>query len=890
MSETVLAQKTARKQQINYWIIYTAAFAVMMLIALIPFWSEGRTLISAGDSTSEFYPATIYIGRWYRQVIGNFLHGDFTLPMFDPNIVLGEDAYGLMTYYNLGNPLFFLTALVPSRWMHLLFRLSIPVQYYLAGAAFSMYCFYMKRSRWGTLAGALVYLSCGYMFKTCAMYIDFLSPLIYLPLLLIGFEAVLQKKSVVPMVLVAWFVGLNEIYFSYMCGIFLVFYGLVRGGSMYGLRRIKEWFMGCFKAVCAFILGFVLAMPFLMPSIACFFSSGRSDSVPMGLSAFLPDPERIRGLLVGSWMLTEGPQNNNIALCGIAILAVILLVVRSRRRWPALCAGAVLIGAAYLLPVTDYLMNAFAGRYDRWVYLLAFVWALAVTYMFPQLLDLRPGDKLLLGGAVVLAFLYGVFGPEKLDLSVLASVAMLALTAAVLLVAQRGSGISRRLGSALVCGVILLNGALIGYWRYSPAGDGFAKNGHPMEYVEQSTKSAYSVFPQLAGQTGQNYRVDNRGPEINAAMLEQYPGINGYWSLLNGHLLEGLQEMGVMPPGWIIGLTGKSELVQDLLAVQYRITGAPEAQPGWQLVEQRDTAYLYEKTDALPIAGYTYSHVIPQESYDLLSPAEKQQMALQAIALEELPAGVPVISGAQIAAPLDYELEQENVALENGILDLAWWSGEMRLQCEVPANTRLLAEFRDVKAMQKGIRIEAVSGEVSSSFDPAEAGADYVLDLGYSSSERTEIALRFTASQDFEQAEDIAVGEIRLFAVPEEVTQKSVAALRENVLQDAVMGTNSVTGTIEMEQPGVLCIALPYSQGWTAQVDGMPAEILPGNTMFMALPLPAGPHSIALSYCTPGLRLGWILFGVGAVIFAAVLWQQRRAAKKAAAVQPEAEK
>lgn len=869
-----------KKRRTNYWLIYTIAFGVMMAVAFAPFWANGRTLISTGDSTSEFYPATLYIGRWYREVLRNFWHGEFTLPMFDPNIVLGEDAYSLMAYYNLGNPLFFLTALVPTRWMPLLFQLSIPVQYYLAGAAFSLYCFYMKKGRWQTLAGTMVYLSCGYMFKVCAMYIDFFSPLIYLPLLLLGFEAVLRGRSMLPLVFAAWFAGLTEVYFVYMCGIFLIFYGLVRGIELYGWRRLKEWFLACLRAVGGFALGLVLAMPVLLPAVWCFFTSERSGTMQLALRDLLPSLERLRGLLVGSWMLTEGAGRNNIALCAIAIMAVLFLVVRCRRRYPALCIGALLAGGLYLLPFTDYLMNAFAGQYDRWVFLLAFVWALAVVYVFPALLHLRSRDKLLLCGAVLLAFLYGVLGPQRLNRDVLAAAAVMALTLAAILAAQRFGGVKpRQWGPMLLCGAVLLNASLIGYWHYADAGDGFAKEGHDMAYVEASIRSAYSEFPQLAGQTGQNYRVDNAPPEINSAMLEGYPGINGYWSLLNSNMVKGLRQFGVMPPGWNVTLTGKSPWVQALLGVRYKICRGEqpdESVPGYTLAAVNGENYLYENTSALPIAGYTYAGYITQHEYEALNPVQKQQMVLKAIALEQTPPGIPAVSAAGLAQPLRYELAQENVNYQAGTLDLGWWSGTLQLRFQAPASTRLMLYFQGAQGLQYGINVTASCAGVEKGLSFGGQKADYVVDLGYSTAERTGLTIGFGATQDYQLPQDILLEGIALYAVPESEAQADLEALGQDVLQDVVMGTNKVTGNIQLDQAKILCIALPYSPAWKAEVDGQPAEILQGNTMFMALPLAAGSHTVELTYCTPGFKLGSALFAVGALLLALLIGQERR--------------
>ena len=63
------AEIGGKKSKTSYWIIYTAVFAVLITVVLAPFWATGRSLISAGDSTSQFYPAVVYAGEWYREVL-----------------------------------------------------------------------------------------------------------------------------------------------------------------------------------------------------------------------------------------------------------------------------------------------------------------------------------------------------------------------------------------------------------------------------------------------------------------------------------------------------------------------------------------------------------------------------------------------------------------------------------------------------------------------------------------------------------------------------------------------------------------------------------------------------------------------------------------------------
>ena len=65
-----------------------------------------------------------------------------------------------------------------------------------------------------------------------------------------------------------------------------------------------------------------------------------------------------------------------------------------------------------------------------------------------------------------------------------------------------------------------------------------------------------------------------------------------------------------------------------------------------------------------------------------------------------------------------------------------------------------------------------------------------------------------------------------------------------------------MTGKIALDKAKILCLTIPYSNGWTALVDGKPAKIYQANSMFMGLPLEAGTHEIELVYKTPGGKIG----------------------------------
>ena len=97
-----------------------------------------------------------------------------------------------------------------------------------------------------------------------------------------------------------------------------------------------------------------------------------------------------------------------------------------------------------------------------------------------------------------------------------------------------------------------------------------------------------------------------------------------------------------------------------------------------------------------------------------------------------------------------------------------------------------------------------------------------------------------------------------------------IDALKENVLDNVELPTNGVRGTIDASKDELLFLSIPYSDGWSATVDGAEANIICANTAFMGIALSTGRHSIELRYATPGLGLGMTI-GAGGLLAAGVL-------------------
>jgi hypothetical protein len=66
--------------------------------------------------------------------------------------------------------------------------------------------------------------------------------------------------------------------------------------------------------------------------------------------------------------------------------------------------------------------------------------------------------------------------------------------------------------------------------------------------------------------------------------------------------------------------------------------------------------------------------------------------------------------------------------------------------------------------------------------------------------------------------------------------------------------------------------SIPYEEGWSATVNGKPAEIEKVNIGFMAVKVPAGENNVVrFDYETPGLKLGVIVSIISVLLFACYL-------------------
>lgn len=153
--------------------------------------------------------------------------------------------------------------------------------------------------------------------------------------------------------------------------------------------------------------------------------------------------------------------------------------------------------------------------------------------------------------------------------------------------------------------------------------------------------------------------------------------------------------------------------------------------------------------------------------------------------------------------------------------------------------------------------------------------SDLLLNLGWQEEAVTSLTISFPNVGRY------SFDDLSVYAAPMDELGEKIDALRSDTLQNVRESTDALTGTIVLQQPKLLVVAIPYSAGWSALVDGAPAQLLLANGRYLGLELSAGQHEIELHYATPCLRLGALVSLGGLLVFALLVLAAERRRKRA---------
>lgn len=933
--EKLVEQKERKKQLQDYYLVYMILFVIVSTIVFSPFIISGKSFIWKTDGLNQHYNALTYVGVWARQAIRD-VWTNHTLPLWDFNIGYGSDIITTLHYYAVGDPLDLVTIVVPSEYTEYLYSTLIVVRFYLAGAAFSAYCFSRGKGRLATLAGGVAYAFCGFAIFAGVRHPYFLNPMIYLPLLLIGVERVLKEKKPVLFTLMVFVSAISNFYFFYMLVLAVVAYVFVRFFMMEHKNVWKE-FVGCMLHFLLYgVIGVLMSAILLLPVILLFMN-GLRTGIDI-LHTFFYSLRYYQRLLTMYFSASPVGEWTVLGLSAPTLLGIFVLFSKRRGRRPLKLAFLVAV-AMLCIPEFGKIMNGFSYVSNRWCFVFAALVCYIMVEVWPDMMALNRKQKKFVVIASVIYYLLLVV--LDMGVSETSFVGMTVLLAALILVLFGLDDIHWHYDSVYsvsICMIILVVFQVceISHYKYDSKEENyvseFVDRGTALASIkESSTAAMWSVLDE-----DEDFgRVDLGKIDVhNSSTITQVPTTQYYWSLAKGSISQYLLIDMEMCRGSSYNYKDLESraFLEALSSVKYYINETskkPLVPYGFEQVKTVGNYAIYENQYVLPL-GYCYSGYLTRDEYDAMNAAQRQEALLQGVLLEEEALnqvtdeeekisptfyqktleseiiygdGITVkedgnilVTRANASLTLDFEVVK-NCELYLRISGMeAEWKDRLELyqdedestyshkeydELSVSDKNKLLRDhFYNTKGQVSEFQMVAKSASVESSiyyhtpyYTWYDGRKDFLANLGYQEGERNQIILTFKTVGEYH------FDDLQVICQPMDHYVEQVSALKEDVMEDIEIGTNSVTGTVNLEESKILCLTIPYDKGWTAYVDGVETPLCQANVMYMALPLKAGNHTIELHYQTYGLKIGALLSVCGFGLFVVMIIVQTQSRK-----------
>ena len=902
-----------------FYGVYSILFAGMIYGVFYYFFANNVSFINSADAFRQHIKALAYYAKWMRGVLYHLVkEHSLSIQTFSFGMGYGTDIYPTLQYYAIGDILNLPAVFVPNEYIYVYFQVVMMLRPFIAGITFSALCFYLRprASKIGVMTGMFTYSFCTFFLFLGIWHPYFANPLIYLPLVILGAEKIIRENKSGFFAFAIFLAGSNNFFFFYMIVLLTVVYVIVRVAFTYG-GQLKKWGELILKFFGAGIIGSLMAMVILLPVICAFPANPRSNS---GITFSLFYNKEYYEQLVRNLysFVYHGFYDTQIGFHGIILLAVFMLVIRVITLLVKKASGKentegnaplqlfvcfLLLILFVCLPAAGYALTAFAYVINRWTFAFALCAAFMIVDVWDDLFNIKWLQMASMAVLVLAFYLLVRFTHNRGYENAMAELRLMYVGLAVVLVMGLINclvrdrehlmlKISRGTAQVLILALSLTGIVINGYYGYSPEQGNMIQEyfsevtPDSMHILLESTEvQAVKEAVEVNGRDPNGfYRYSGRDLVWNSSLIEGVSSTQFYWSLANGVVSDYFKEMGNNDQqNFAYYALDDRAILNTLAGVRYyslRFNTDEEIRfVPYRFIHLHDryNFAIFENMNPLSL-GYAYYNVIPKSDYEAMTAAERQEALLYGIVLDEDDKTYPEAEISYSSQSVPFEISAEgDVTIEDGK-----WTAKAGSSIHITfkglqnCETYLWLDelYVDSPSDYPLMNIQAVSGEnvvtTKQIYYKTEKNQfysdwhDYLLNMCYAEQPKDEMVITFTEDGTY------TFDDLKIICQPLVNYENQIRILSQDMLENVELyknpisyATNKVTGTINMQDNGIMCLTIPYSKGWTAYVDGKKTELTKANTMFMALKLPAGSHEITLKYHTPGLLAGFILSILG---------------------------
>ena len=450
------------------------------------------------------------------------------------------------------------------------------------------------------------------------------------------------------------------------------------------------------------------------------------------------------------------------------------------------------------------------------------------------------------------------------------------------------------------------------FFRFSSTEDEYLNNRDFTRKVNNHMKK--SIFDDVENRF---FKLDNAS---NAATIFKRNGIGYYWSLGNTNIQYYLREMDNKEYClfYYYGIDGRP-ILSSLSSVKYFVAEETETDKvpyGYKYlksftktapnmlrnkkvdektVKENSLTYnIYKNPYAMPL-GYTYDNTVCEKDVESLDGIRKEELMLDSAIVEDKDDLTTENKFETKDKSLQYTMtaaDRRYVRINNDSIVVNKGHGKVNLTFNCAPNKNLFVNFKGfsfVQSSQKDANPNVYDSLSVGEKNLIDNQYRYYTDDNYSRTfiscgnvtklllnyrddksyfnNRKDFAVNMCYSKlprnmitiDFEQTGTYYFDDIEIVQQSFDNYKDKIKALKKNTLKNVKIETNKITGDIALDKTKLLCLNIPYTEGWKLTVDGKEQKLKKVNYMNSGVVLKAGKHKIKLTYCTPGLKIGLIL-------------------------------
>lgn len=897
------------KKHKKYILLFTIIFFVGILISLSWIWIFHFSLYKNGDDIVQHYRVLLYLHDWYREVFKNiFVKHILSIPMFEYTLGYGSDIISTFSYYGIADPFYILAAVTPKVYMEFLFWGLIVIRLYLAGLFFSLYALKKGNGYRETGLGALVYCFCSFTLTAGFLQLPFVNALMYLPILLIGAENIFEENNGKTFIVGLFLLLSSSFYWCYMTVIVVVLFCFVYYFEHYQFK-ITHFLLNVCKFLFCGCIGVALSGWIIYPAYKCMIQSER-------LSTHIEVPVvydiKYYFHLLSHFFTDEKDFSTYLGFVPIALTAVFVLFIKVGGREKGIKFLFIFSSIFLLIPYFGHAFNGFGYVSNRWTFAYSFLIAYIVTITYPNLISLSEKEKLRLFVCTGIWSLISVTNRySRTEWSMTMLVICLMFTMLVILANELDRKKFYIFTWIIAMGSIAMNVTyLYSYSEGVELSSQRLKLGDAYEYAVENSP-VVSIKEVNGQELGRSDSANVMGiiSDSNQFFSQHLGSGNFYFSTGNSVVGEFNKQMGILTPMTYAynGLDGRS-ILETLSGVKYYLIkkGEESYLPfGFdKCIVSREvqgvTYDVYKNQYDLPLA-YSYEDVWDWDDWNGRNSIDKQEALLSGIVIEGVES-TKKIQTTNIKIPYTVDCSG-GIIMDGNTIKVNEPNAYITLNFAGICDSETYVEIKDIDYTQNtdisdgdGSLYEKYKNKIDRKnleknkkidiFVTSETGTKRTISyytpqcefycgvhmfcacLGYSENGMNKCTLMFPSIGTY------SIKGLSVYCQPMNIYRESISHLQKSGMKDIKLNENVLTADSDMNIDSYACIALPYSEGWSAWVDGIPQPINKCNGMYMAIYLKAGKHSIVMKYRTPGIVQGLVVSCVGVLLFLGIIiWE-----------------